>query len=401
MTDGADPTVNAYSRPQLLFVDDTSAMSERTLRDLLDPEDVAVRLLHPEELTMHDLRRAHLVVVDYFLSEWAERDESMPARAPLDGLAVAGNLRSQLLPTLRDRTIRQDQVPPVAFALWSAHLQEATFGLPAALREHVFARENNLEWAFSRESITSGAAVSQLADLARAVYLLPERWPSRENGLAAIEALLSLLGLPTKSSIPWQERGRDQMLSCHPPVFELSERSHGLVILRWLLHRILPYPTFLIDYQYLQARLRVDALPNNADAPLWAELTRFRYTGVLSRFDGNRWWRAGIENWLWNATDGQSGDSQAVAALATSLGATTARPWRQPVVVVGPDYRRSPSPVELDKTVRLRPDDWPPYADAAYADRSTAREEPRLGALVEEADRHLLDYSDVACETDQ
>jgi len=388
-------------RPQLLFVDDTSVTSEHTLRELLTPEGVDVRLRHPENLTMRDLQRAHLVVVDYFLSDWSERDESAPARAPRDGLAVAGNLRSLLLPKLGGREMGPDEVPPVAFALWSAHLQEATFELPEALREHVFARENNLEWAFSRESITSGTAVPQLADLARAVHLLPEQWPSRENGLDAIDALLSLLDLATTSLVPWQERGRDQMLSCHPPVFELSERSHGLVILRWLLHRILPYPTFLIDRQYLQARLRVDALPDDADAPLWTELGRARYTGILRRFGGDRWWRAGVESWLWRATDGQSGDSQAVAALAASLGATAERPWRQPVIVMGPDYRRGTSPVELEETVRLRPDDWPPYADTAFAERSAAQEAPRLGALVDTSDRHVLDDPDLADDSDQ
>lgn len=400
MTDRPDAPADTHP-PHLLFVDDTSDASEGTLRELFRSEDVDVRLREPENLTIRDLRRANLVVVDYFLSEWPERNASAPARAPQDGLAVAANLRSQLLPALPDRALGVGHVPPVAFALWSAHLQEATFGLPAALREHVFARENNLEWAFSRESIMSGDAVFQLADLARAVHRLPDRWPGRQNGDAAIEALLKLLDLPSTDSLAWLERGRDQVLSSCPPVFELSERSHGLAVLRWLLHRIFPYPTFLIDHQYLKARLRVDVLPNDAGAPLWDELRPARYTGILGRFGGDRWWRAGVENWLWNATGGQSGDPRVVAEHAISLGATAERQWRQPVVVIGPDYLREVSPVELEETVRIRPDDWPLYADSPFAKLTTAREEPRLVALVDAADWHLLGEPDGTREPGQ
>lgn len=400
MTDRSDAPVDTHP-PHLLFVDDTSDTSEGTLRELFRPEDVDVRLREPENLSIRDLERANLVVVDYFLSEWPERNTSAPARAPQDGLAVVANLRSQLLPTLPDRALGVSHVPPIAFALWSAHLQEATFGLPAALREHVFARENNLEWAFSRESIISGHAVSQLADLARAVHRLPDRWPGRQNGDAAIETLTRLLDLPPTDSLVWLKRGRDQVLSSCPPVFELSERSHGLAVLRWLLHRILPYPTFLIDRQYLKARLRVDMLPNDAGAPLWSELRPARYTGILGQFAGERWWRAGVENWLWNATGGQSGDPQVVADHAISLGATAKRKWRQPVVVIGPDYLREDSPAELEDTVRIRPDDWPPYADSPFAKLITAREEPRLMALVDAADRHLLGEFDGTCESGQ
>lgn len=376
-------------RPRVLFIDDGSDTSELALRGLLSPAGIDVTLRHPEEVSATDLKRSQLVVVDYFLRNWPERDDSEPARAPADGLAVASTLRSGLLPPLEGRETGPERVPPIAFALWSAHLDEATFRLPTAVRNHVFARENNLEWVFRREEIVSGDAGVQLASLAMAVAELPGRWPGRESGEAAVDQLLELLGLDRR--LPWSERARSQLLANRPPVFELSERSHGLAIVRWLLHRVLPYPSFLLDRQYLAARLRIDELPDNSDAGLWAALEECTYRGSLAAFAGQRWWRAGVEHWLWIVTDGRSGDPEVVADLARSLGGTSATNWRQPVVVIDAEYRRSPTFLEVDEAVRLRPDDWPPFADHAYADRMVARNEPSLAAIVDTADRHLLD----------
>lgn len=374
--------------PRVLFVDDGTSTTVGGLREVLGPERVALSLIHPEEVGDHDLLRSDLVVVDYFLDDWAERDAvSAAPRAPRDGLAVAAALRSRLLPPRDQRASGVADVHPVAFALWSAHLEAATFQLPSAVRAHVFARENNLEWAFVRERITSGEAAVQLEELARAVKTLPERWPGRSAGQAAVDLLASRLAVPERD---WAELAVEQVLECRPPVFELSERTHGLVLLRWLLHRILPYPTFLLDEHYLCARLRLDALPENPAVELLQELAAAQYTGLLNNFDGRRWWRAGVEHWLWEVTDGRSGNPEAVRIAATRRGGVARREWHQPVVVTGPDLERRSDLLEIGDTVRLRPDDWPPFADEAYAEITQAKAEPSLAAIVDVADRDRL-----------
>lgn len=374
--------------PRVLFIDDGTSTTVGKLREALEPEGVTLHLLHPEVVEDADLQRSDLVVVDYFLDDWAERDAVHAApRAPRDGLAVAATLRSRLLPQRELRTAGLADVRPVAFALWSAHLGAATFQLPSAVRAHVFARENNLEWAFVRERVTSGAAAVQVGELARAVVALPERWPGRSAGAAAVEMLGSLLAVPKQS---WADLAVEQVMECRPPVFELSERTHGLVLLRWLLHRILPYPTFLIDEQYLCARLRLDALPEDPEAELWKALAPTQYTGPLNHFDERRWWRAGVEHWLWEVTDGRSGNPEAVRSASTLRGGVALREWHQPVVVTGPDLERRPGFVEIGDTLRLRPDDWPPFADEAYAELAHVKAEPSLAAIVDVADRDRL-----------
>jgi len=372
----------------VLFIDDGTSTTVGRLRELLEPEGIKLDLLHPESVEDADLDRSDLVVVDYFLDRWEERDAVDAApRAPRDGLAVAATMRSRLLPQRELRTAGVARVRPVAFALWSAHLEAATFQLPSAVRAHVFARENNLEWAFARERVTSGAAAVQVSELATAVAALPDRWPGRSAGDAAVQLLASLLALPKAD---WADLAVEQAMECRPPVFELSERTHGLVLLRWILHRILPYPTFLIDEQYLCARLRLDELPDDPEVELRQTLSPFRYTGLLHRFDGPRWWRAGVERWLWEATDGRSGNPEAVRKVSTLRGGIALHEWHQPVVVTGANLDRRPGYVEISDAVRLRPDDWPPFADDAYAELAEAKKEPSLAAIVDAADRDRL-----------
>lgn len=385
--------------PHVLFVDDSDQMELGELRRLLQPHQVRVRLRHPEETLMVDLDWADLVVVDYFLLSWAERDDiDSVARKPCDGLAAIASMRSVLLPKLSERL--PGTVPPrtVAFALWSSNLKEATFELPEVVLPHVFSRENNLEWAFRRDDLSQEQGNRQIALLAHAVKDLPDRWPSEPS--RAEQQMLILLGLTSNNENSgdagtglWRNDARDEVLNCRPPVHELSERSHGLALLRWLLHRIFPYPCFLLDEQQLCARLRVDALEGGSasEASLAEVLLPYKYSGMLAGFGGNRWWRSGVEDWLFNETDGQSGIPSIVAELARSHGATASRSWRRPVIVLNGDLSRSHKFAEVEQTVRIRPDDWPVFADDAFALREQAVEDPTLRALVQPADQPLLD----------
>jgi hypothetical protein len=384
--------VSDLRRPHVLFVDDDELANQQQLQAALAQYDVEVRLRAPEEVYQSDLRWAELVVVDYFLTDWPERDVESVARSPQDGLAAIGSMRSTLLPPLAERGPGSSPLQAVAFALWSANLSEASFNLPSEVLPHVFSRENNLEWAFRRDQMLMGPAGQQVALLAHAVRELPDRWPAEQTD--AEEQLFSMLGLADDDATGqdfanfWRTDARKEALGCRPPLHELSARSHGLALVRWLLHRIFPYPCFLLDDLQLRARMRVDDLEGGeGELPLMEALSPYRYTGIMANFDGRRWWRAGIEDWLFTATDGQSGNPRAVAEAALRHGARTDRTWIRPVVVIGGDLARSEEFAEVEETVRVRPDDWPVFADTAYARRSEVAEDPDLRALVDPVDR--------------
>lgn len=385
--------------PRVLFVDDDDLAHPSYLQDVLGAYDVEVRVRPPEEVILPDVAWADVVVVDYFLSNWPERDVDCVARAPQNGLAAIASIRSCLLPALADRG--PGSVPPraVAFALCSGNLSEATFGLPDEVLPYVFSRENNLEWVFECGEL-AGSAAMQIGMLAHAVRSLPSTWPDdRED---AETQLFSLLGLADPYSGEstegyWQSDARQEVLDCRPPLHELSARSHGLALVRWMLHRILPYPCFLMDELQLRARLRVDALEGGeaVGASLNEVLEPYQYSGVTAGFDGQRWWRAGVEDWLFQVTEGESGSPRAVAEAALSHGAISTQGWVRPVVVVGGDLVRSLDLAEVEETVRVRPDDWPAFADVAYARRAEVRDDTYLRALVVPADRALVDGGSV------
>ena len=58
---------------------------------------------------------------------------------------------------------------------------------------------------------------------------------------------------------------------------------------------------------------------------------------------------------------------------------------------IGGDLARSEDLAEVEDTVRVRPDDWPVFADTAYARRSDVQDDPDLLALVDPVDRLTLD----------
>lgn len=378
-------------RPRILFVDDDEAAVQAVLPELFEPLGVDTRLRHPEVVQDRDIGWADLVVVDYFLSAWDERDDvESAARAPRDGLAAAAAMRSTLLPTLSERSGGAGPVRQVAFALWSSHLSEASFQLPEVLIPHVFARENNLEWAFPRWRVLSPEGAASVVSLARAVGSLPDRWGGASDARGQLWQVLGLEG----ASDEWDSEGRMQVLACHPPLHELSERSGGLAVLRWLLHRILPYPCFLLSAADVAVRLRLPATTSLENSPLAKTLSAYRYQGVLADFFGPMWWRAGIDEWLFDATESDSGDPKKVANVVNSFGIASDPAIVNPVRYVNPDLTRSSEAVAIEDTVRVQPDDWPPYAEPAFARIQDAQANAFLRSLIDPVDAYLLEEAD-------
>src|SRR5262249_33818449 len=157
---------------------------------------------------------------------------------------------------------------------------------------------------------------------------------------------------------------------------------HGLAFLRWLLHRILPYPCFLWDTYRLAARLRVThaSLQSALDSNFSSLLEPCRYKGALIDFLGLRWWRCGIEAFIWELTEGDPFEPQRVRGLLAQRTGISLEPTAslQPSVCVDENYQPLPEACDPAEAVHIQPDDWPPYADLAWTTLQLAREHPRL-----------------------
>jgi CheY-like chemotaxis protein len=361
---------------QILIVDDDPDTMSTLARDR---GATTIRVRHPEDVAIEDLQTADLVLVDYRLENWPGRDElTQISLKPLDGLALASVLRGHVEGARKAR--------PTAFALHGADLTRLSAGVPTSAREHVIARLNNLEWAFSKTG--SEAGVGRLAALAQATSRLPNEWPdSPQETRQLVEGLLGM----DKSS-PWFETAAEDIESCNAPVHDLATASHGLSFLRWLAHRILPYPTFVIGNLYLAARLglTVESLQGELSRPgsaLAQALEPCRYNGLLADFVSDRWWRAGVSAWLWELTSGNPFEQGHLLAGIQSLAPTVdSSKLVNPVVAVDEDYRPAVL-IEQATAVQIQLDDWPLFADGAWISAERAKQDPIAMDLVVIADR--------------
>lgn len=364
--------------PSILIVDDDDEAQTAAVSSIIN-RGIHASALHPEQVSAADVRESDLVLVDYNLKDWPERDQSAAARRPVTGISLLAVLRD-LLSVSSDR--------PVGFALNTTRFGDLPTVLPRPVTKHALARANNFEWVFDKSDRSDLASICSLAHACRA---LPDDWPDAWEETSVRASLGQLVRLPEAT---WSDAAVDHMLRCRPPIHELSRSTDGLALLRWLLQRILPYPCFLMGRERLAVRLglplaTVDALASSSFRSNLAQaLAPAVYEGVLADFAGRRWWAAGIEAILWDATSGRSFEPKSLREYVESF---TDEPLAGPVpsfpvLAVDEEYEYLPHPVEIGDAIRIQPDDWPPYADEAWTQRDLIENSDRLRRLAHPGD---------------
>jgi hypothetical protein len=366
--------MSVMARPTILIVDDELRDADNLVKSIGKAAEVVVR--SPDDFTKTDLRDSDLVLVDYKLTDWEGAEAGLTA--PSNGLALSAVIREQI------RALGGREVTGVA--LYSGEVDAISGTIPNEVRGFVVARLNNLEWVFEKDDRD---AYRSVISLATALKSLPRTWP--EDSTKATKSLHHFLGLD--SAATFFETADQDIEACHPPIHELSNASHALAVIRWMAHRILPYPAFLTDQIGLAARLRIqvtDLAPLLAEkSKLSAALKDARYTGELCELFGPHWWRSGIDNLIFEWTSG-SGDMDALHATVNELAGKQLRLYQEDVVPVIDESYRAKEIAAIETAVRLRPDDWPVFADEAWAKRDVVAEFPRLQGLVVPADRALV-----------
>lgn len=365
----------------VVIIDDNPEGAPRLLEHELAALGASVRLRSPQQVSMEDLADAEVILVDFKLDDWPERNatQGTPCMCPLDGLAVAAVLRRQ---------VRQR---PTAIALITQAMEDLARPLPPTNRHHTLASLNGLEWIFKKGEAETGRRIHALG---HAVRELPQDWP---RGAEAVDSLGKMLKIPSGDC---HTSCLQDVQACLPPLHELSEWSHGLAVIRWFLQRILPYPCFLLDTFRLAAVFRVDPASlrdtlSTTDSKLRQSLQDCEYNGILSAFGAPRWWRAAVDQLLWEKTKGMTWDLDAVANSVSDLaGKDLGRSGvANPVVCVDANYE----PVELrspDEAVRVRPDGWPEYADSAWIAIEMADQDGFWSSVMLEEDRARLHASE-------
>jgi hypothetical protein len=369
---------------RILIVDDNADDEGAKLREWKDSANVVVR--HPQDVTIEDLQAAHVVVVDFRLDDsWPERDRTnCIALQPMNGLALLQVLKSHECDLNRS---------PTAFVLRSGHLTDLTSGRLPDTRLHSIARQHGLEWVLEKTSENPRLAnqLVQICSLADAVADLPEKWPTEDRDVAT-SLFRQWLKLPETT---WQALAWQDIEDCHPPIHELEEHRDGMRLVRWMAQRILSYPCFLMNESRLAVRLKVtlDSLRQGLANGLKDTLQIAKYTGALHGFFGGPcWWRSGLESVLWQLSDGRSFETALVVDLLNSKCDNRLQRLEvdQPVLCIDDKLGWLPDPIDITQAVRIQPDDWPVFAEQAWARLVDAREHPQLATAVIAADRNKL-----------
>jgi hypothetical protein len=368
--------------PHILIVDDeeTSAY-ELGLRTL-----ATTRARHPRDVDVSDLEWADLVLMDFFLSNWMERDElDEISLQPPNGLALAAVLREHA------DAANNGGHNYTAFAIHSGHIGDISQRLHTTNRTpYVVARLNNLEWAFDKSDQLSSVRSAFLADAVRHVSA---SWMAVEAGgfKTAAAELLKLA-----ADVPWLDRAEDDVVLCQIPLSDFSAGTNGLLFLRWLLHGIMPYPTFLLAMHWVAARLRITPgslrLVLEGQSELAIQLAACQYLGVLASFDGSRWWRAAVDQYVWDLRAAGARDPDKFhAELERLAGFTLERvEGASPAVCVDRELKPRDGLCAIESVVRLVPDLWPAYADPAYAEVDVVLEDADLISIVHPLDRERV-----------
>ncbi|MCY4618953.1 MAG: hypothetical protein OXD50_10480 [Chloroflexi bacterium] len=382
--------------PTIFVIDDDLPDASAIAGDLVGQPAVVLPRT-PDSIEADELESAQLVVVDYRLDKWQERDSlGNPGLKPMNGLALIEVLRSHLLA----KRVERGDTPP-GFVLYSG--DDDAFP-EARLRygerhEHLIARLTNLDW-FVFKGRDQPRRKKTLLSLAAGFSQLGPTWPDASE--SEIE-VYRLLGLGDKE--PWEVDAREDVVTCFGPIHgdisQVAARHRSAApFIRWLLHRILPYPSCLWPIEHVAAHLRMEVeglaeLIKTGTSELSEELGKVRYMGPFNSLLGDRWWKAGVTDLVWRLTDGNpfSGDlvNRRVSEAAGSANGIIAG---TPVVpVLNEDFDPAGELSSVDSVVRLQLDEWPSFATLPVIRIETVDDHPDLKSYVLPDDRHRIEDS--------
>lgn len=371
-----------FEKPSILVIDDESGELEPQVALELNGRAIN-RVIHPQDVGKSDLNNADLVLVDYRLEDWSERDDlSIISLQPANGIALAVVLREKVDELKKDKL--------TAFALHTGHIEDIQGRLPLATAQHVRAQLNNLEWVFMKNE---PHRYDQMLLLADAVRQLPAQWPEDSQGSASmVQKFLNI----DENSVSFERCWRD-VKDCRVPVEELFMGGHSILFIRWLLHQILPYPCFLWAEHWVAARLgiSIEALREvlKGDSDMAKDLNSMCYSGILAGFLGDRWWRGALEDYVWNLSGEYMGDVQQLRDALTKRAGMDLDPIDSNPAVVCVDKNWQPADEFLSPmtAITLHPDHWPSFADSAYMDIKIVLDDPILRSIVDPLEQHRIE----------
>lgn len=270
---------------------------------------------------------------------------------------------------------------------------ERPFGGSFIGREAHLAPTLDVEWLLLKPDFADEAAVDltrgRISDLAtsyRSAVTL-----AGTNGVSMTESA-QFLGLDTTQ--PWGAAATVAIAASLPPISEDPANDDApprapASLIRWLLHRALPYPGLFMSDLQVSARLGVSVddldLLVGADGPWAAALSTGRYTGPGATLLARRWWTSAVDFAALELFETLEGTG-AASAFKSLAGVLIAPLGIDSPVVVSDERFVETAVAPLETAVQVRPPGWPVEAMLPWLTIETAASHPWLRYLVDPAD---------------
>lgn len=290
--------------------------------------------------------------------------------------------------------------PPAV--LVSNHLDEALGCDVHLARRHILAEQAGVEWVSPKVDGKHQPIkeILSLADGVATLRALSTRLTASDASFYVSELAMSALKLPKRAS--WTQAAVRNVAEWRPPVWIEAKTAHRTAakrrlqnvhpelgsardVIAWMLRQILPYPSFLVRAPHVALRLGITVkcltAALQANTALAQQLRRVAYTGVLSDFDGPRWWSPGVDALAW---DLQRDGPDRKIRLAKLLAPVQLRELKliDPVVVSDADLVETDDIAPVSKCVRATDEYFPSQATPAWVKIDDARADVALARKV-------------------
>ncbi len=378
--------MNSSIKSSSILVVNGTSDSVRNTADTKLANYANVVIRQPEEITQSDVFDSDLVLIDHRLTNEQEQNAlSYIPTVPKTGISLAAVLREYADESDDPRHI-------TAFCLHTELIDQMRRGLPSATAQHVIASRSNLEWVFPTDE---PRRFEQMIILAQAIRELQFDWP--KTNVESSEKLKSVLGLKDENS--WTDRCWREVRDYLPPVVEMSAGRFQIQVVRWLLHQVMPYCSFLGDEYWAAARLQITVQEfrrvTKGGSQLAEDLDSMRYSGLLSGFLGERWWRGAMEDYVCNLTRPPHYRGQIPDGASKRAGETLERVERDHGLL-GLDQNLQPKQIfaSIKNTVQLQLDYWPALAEPPWIEVEDVKKSPALMAIVDPLDVDRIETED-------
>jgi hypothetical protein len=288
------------------------------------------------------------------------------------------------------RRVRLEDRPPTA--LVSSDLESAIGpDVPRSLA-HILAQRAGVEWVGNKNEETAKFVVA-LAEASEAVQ--SAQGPEKGQKLSNEEFCLRLLAAPT--GVAWRNSAERQVDRARPPhLVAAAPRPRARLLLGWLLNGVLPYPSFLIRLPHAAARLGITPqslqhlMAEPTKSELGQSLAATLYNGPLNGSYPVRFWRAGIDDVVWQLSQNNAVYEAGLREAANGIPFEMLN-VEDPVVVSDPDLIETDKIASASMCVRAQDEHFPPDVPPAWVSIQDARDHDDLMDKVIFEDRGLVE----------